>query len=281
VRTPDFWIEENPADLWGPFRRLDTALLERIMHGPIPEHPDVEVGVALARFAHEQFEGHGTGGADINQVQSVVLMRALKAVLARLGITGFAPPFRDFDTFYKHWKSVGASGSYQARRDILDEHFEPLHALLDEREAGSITSTLALPISPRRVTGWPRVDEEVSELRRHFEAASTQQDYSNVGNDCVALLEAISESAYDHERHSRPGEAEPPVASTKARLDRFVEVELAGSENAELRKLVRSAIEFAQAVKHRRSTVSRTEAGMAADAVILLANLLRRIEASR
>lgn len=285
MRTWDFWTEQPVADVWGgPSTSTEQVLNEQLVlditRGPIPPRSDIEVAVALARLTHEQFEGHGTGGANISQEESVILMRGLKTVLSRLGVTTFDPPFRDFATFYKHWRRIGASGSggWQARRDILDEHFDPLHALLDEREAGSITSTLATAISPRKVTGWPRVDEEVAELRRHFESASTQQDYSNVGNDCVAILEALSATVYVHDRHQRGDETEPPVASTKARLERFVEVELVGSDNAELRKLARAAIEFAQAVKHRRNTVSRTEAGIAADAVILLANMLRRIQ---
>lgn len=287
MRPWEFWTERSIADPWGgdatAQRILDEALLDRITKGPVVSQPDIEVAVALARFVHQQFEGYGTGGAEISQDQSILVMRALKAVSARLGITSFSPPFRDFDSFYKHWRTVGASGSggWQARRDILDEYFEPLHLLLDEREAGSIVSTLATAVSPHRVTGWPRVDEEVSELRRHFEAASSQQDHSNIGNDCVAILEAISETVYDHERHRRADEAEPPAANTKARLERFVEVELPGAANAELRKLARASIELAQAVKHRRVTVSRTEAGIAADAVILLANMLRRIQSSK
>lgn len=272
------------ADPWGCDERvervLDAQLLRSIAQGPLADLSDIEVAVALARFAHEEFEGYGTGGSDITQDESVLVVRALKAVLTRLGITAFNPPFRDFNTFYKHWRSEGASGpgGWQARRDILDKYFEPLQTLLDEREAGSIASTLAAAISPRKVTGWPRVDEEISELRRHFESASTQQDYSNVGNDCVAILEALSATVYNHSKHQRGEDPEPPVASTKVRLERYVEAELAGSENAELRKLARATIELAQAVKHRRDTVSRIEAGIAADAVILLANMLRRIQ---
>ncbi|MDI1288974.1 MAG: hypothetical protein PSX37_03360, partial [bacterium] len=262
-------------------RSLDEQLLQDIARGPVPQHPDIEVAVALARFAHEEFEGHGTSGARIDQEQSALVVRTLKALLGRLGVTTFDPPFRDFDTFYKYWRRVGATGTggWQARRDLLDEHFEPLHALLDEREAGSITSALATAISPHTVTGWPRVDEEISELRRHFGSASTQQDYSNVGNDCVAVLEALSAVAYVHARHAA-GDEEPPIASTKSRLDRAIEVDLEGGRNAELRKLARAAIDVAQAAKHRRETVTRTEAGIAADAVILLANILRRISAS-
>lgn len=287
MKAWEFWSERVVPDPWGgdgtATRVLDEQLLLNLTRGPIPGRSDIEVAVALARFAHEEFEGHGTGGAEISQEDSVLVMRALKAVLARLGVTTFSPPFRDFNTFYKHWRSVGAvgPGGWQARRDILDEYFDPLHNLLDEREAGSITSTLTTAISPHRVVGWPRVDEEMSELRRHFETAATRQDYSNVGNDVVAVLEALSATVYDHDRHGRAGEAKPPIASTKARLERFIEIELPGSENAEMRKLARASIELAQAVKHRRETATRLEAGIAADAVILLANMLRRIHGAR
>ena len=49
-----------------------------------------------------------------------------------------------------------------------------------------------------------------------------------------------------------------------------------GSANAELRSLARATIEFAQHVKHSPST--RLEAGIAADAVIQLAYLIRRLQ---
>lgn len=280
VKSWEFWAERADNDPWTSSTMLNEELLESVVKGTIPSHPDVELAVALARFTHQQFENYGTSGSELSPEQSILLMKALMAVLRRLGITGFTPPFRDFDSFYRHWKREGATGSYQARRDILHEVFEPLHVTLAEREAGSITSTLAVPVSPHKTTGWPLVDEEISELRRHFESASSQQDHSNIGNDCVAILEALSETVYNHARHGRSGEEEPPVASTKNRLDRFIEVEIPGKTNAELRKLTRAAIELAQAVKHRRATLARLEAGIAADSVILLANVLRRIQLS-
>jgi hypothetical protein len=74
-----------------------------------------------------------------------------------------------------------------------------------------------------------------------------------------------------------PGEPEEPaVAQTKQRLSRVVEDRLADPGNAEMRKLARAAIEAAQAVKHN-ATPDRLSAGLAADAVILVANLLRRL----
>ena len=67
------------------------------------------------------------------------------------------------------------------------------------------------------------------------------------------------------------------VGGTKIRLERYIEARLPGADNAEMRKLVRAAIELAEAVKHGRAP-DRTKAGVAADSVILLANMLRRLE---
>jgi hypothetical protein len=50
-----------------------------------------------------------------------------------------------------------------------------------------------------------------------------------------------------------------------------------GPDNAALRKLALAAIEYAQQVKHS-TTPTRREAGIAADAVIQLVNLLRRLD---
>lgn len=283
VRTWDFFLPSDPPvqDAFGlalgTEEQLDTDLLTRLQRSPDPQRSDLEVALALVRLSHEEFEAHGTHGSRRTDDESRLLMRTLHAILDRLGITTFDPPFRSFDTFYKYWRTNGGYGSWQARRDMLDEHFEPLRDELDEREARSLSGTLVDPISPRKTTGWASVDEELNEMRRHFTNAVTEQDYSNVGNDAVATLEALSRTVYSHAVHGAQGAPEPPVSNTKERLGCYVEVSLTGPENAELRKLVRSAIELAQATKHRRSG-DRRSAGVTADAVLLVANLLRRID---
>lgn len=141
----------------------------------------------------------------------------------------------------------------------------------------ALSSTLASAISPKGRTGWSRVDEEIAELKRHFALARTPQDYRNIGNDCVIVLEALSRQVYDSDLHLRDGEEEPPVAKTKTRIDRFIEDAAPGAENAALRKLAKAANDQAQAVKHRAAG-NRKEAGIAADSVVLLANILRRLD---
>lgn len=276
MRADDFWID-NPLE---GFRTLNREMIEAVLTGSLEGVPDVDAAVALTRLVHDEFESFGTGGnpyADerMDDDDAARALLALRQVLRRLRIE-FAPPFRDFRTFRQFWIREGAANSYQARRDILSRLFDGIHERLVELELASIESTLSNPISPRRTTGWPRIDEELAELRRHFGQARSEQDFRNVGNDCVIVLECLSATVYSTDRHLREGEAEPPVSNTKQRLERYVEVELEGAASAELRKLAKATIEFAQAVKHRGSG-SRRDAGIAADSVIQLVNIMRRI----
>lgn len=276
MRTQDFLVASPSAGPWDVAQHvLDEALIEQV-HAGIQPQSDIEVAVPLAHLVADELTAYGTsGGERLTSYEMRGAIAALRAVTSRLQVS-FEPEFRDFDTFKAHWKRRGAAGSYQKRRDMISQLFEPVHDQLAELQAGTLKSSLAVSVSPRPRTGWAKVDEELDELRRHFKAARSPQDYRNIGNDCVAVLERLSGEAYVPARHLKPGEEEPAVAKTKDRLDAVVAADLPGAENAPLRKLGRAAIELAQAVKHT-TTPDRRSAGMAADAVILLANLLRRL----
>jgi hypothetical protein len=281
LRPDDFFIEPDP-DLYLPDtqRRLDLDLLNRVRVGQREDHDDVEIAVALTRLLHDDLERFGTDSRnELSDEESRVGLRALRTVLDRLDLDDAEIPFRDYGTFYNYWIRKGAKGSWQARRDLLQEIFVPIEDRLAVLEDRSIASTLVDPITSHARTGWTAVDVEIGELRRHFQAARTPQDYRAVGLDCVAVTEALSAAAYDPDRHLRAGEEEPPVANTKQRLDRVIEDALPGSDNAALRKLGRAVIEMAQQIKHS-TTPTRREAGIGADAVIQLANFLQRLEES-
>jgi hypothetical protein len=233
----------------------------------------------LARLVHDELELFGTDGTEqLTNTQMRDALLTLRAVVDRLSIDGFEVPFRDFATFRTWWIRQGAAGSggWQARRNLLADIFEPLHDKLADLEQRALQSTLAQPVSAHGRTGWGAVDTEIGELRRHFQSARTDQDYRNVGNDCVAVTEALSRQVYDAARHLRDGETEPVVGKTKQRIERYIEDALPAPDNAPLRSLARSVIEVAQQIKHSTSP-TRLEAGIAADAVIQLANMLRRL----
>jgi hypothetical protein len=282
MRPDDFftqqWVWANPRaiDTLGTVPAFDHERVDRLRQRPLPDVDDLDAAIALAQLVHDDLQRFGTeGGQRLSDDDLGVALRALRAVLKRLGIT-FEVPFRSFSTFKTYWVRQGMSHSWRSRRDYLSSIFDPVHQRLVRLEEKRFEARLADPVSPRGRTGWVKVDNEIRELRRRFSTASTPQDYRAVGSHCVGVLEALSRTVYDPAKHLRPGEQEPPADKTKQRLGRYVEDAIPGTDQAELRGLITRAIEFAQQVKHRE-TPSRRDAGIAADTVIMLANILRRL----
>ena len=284
MRADDFFTERVNAEIpgwdmngepWTVITSFDEEFLDELRRKPAAGRDDLEVAIALAQLVHDELESYGTNGHQrLDEQQIALAIRALSAVLKRLGVQ-FELPYRNFSTFRTFWIRNDCGGSWQARRDLLDERFEPLHHRLMRLEETTLEA-LANPVSPRAETGWPVVDEEIKELRRRFQSSTTAQDYRAVGTHCVGVLDALSRTVYDPSRHLREGEMVPPPDKSKQRIGRYVEAALAGPKHEDLRALTNKAIEFAHHVKHS-PTPTRREAGIAADAVILLANILRRL----
>lgn len=272
-----------PDDLFatddGPFGgrpQLDTDLLRRLRDGPPQGESDLEAALALVGLLRAEYVAYGTdGGNALTDAEVRDLQRTTRSVLSRLGIA-LEVPWRDFSGFRSYWVSGGGYGSWQARRDMVAEVFDSVQDALEEIEHGT-RHDLVTSVTSHEALGWPRVDREIQQLRRAFQRARSPLECREVGLACVGVLEAVSEAAYDPAKHLYAGEEIPPVAKTKQRLTRVAE-HAVGSEgpSAELSKLIRAAIELGEAVKHSPHR-TRAEAGIAADAVFLVANMLRRL----
>lgn len=276
--SSDFF-EEDELSGWGGATResLNTTWLERLRQAPNPEHSDVDIAVALMDLVHNDLLLFGTSGSEsLSDEEMRAAIRTLRAVTTRCG-EPFKLPFRDHSTWKGYWLKNEGYGSWQARRELLSALFDEATARLEAMQDQSTASTLVDSISPHEKLGWPAVDTEIGELRRHFREGRTPQDYRGVGNDCVHVLEALSKQVYDPELDTPEGEEDPPVQKTKLRIERYIARRLPGADNKLLRALARTTIEVAQQVKHSNHP-TRTEAGIAADAVILLGNMLRRLD---
>lgn len=271
------FTDPDGVDPFGVPATLRTDLLTTLRSGPIPDDDDLATAIALTRLVHGELTAFGTDGNHRLSDQEIELaQRALRATLGRHSIT-LNLPWRDFNGFRSYWIQKDARGSWQARRDILASFFEPVFTELDRLEEAQFRGVLAEPASPHHKTGWPHVDEEIRELQRRFRTAATPQDYRDVGNRAVAVLEALSRTVYDPAKHLRDGETEPGVDKTNIRIGRYVEDSLGGADNEEVRGVAKKVSELAHKVKHR-PTPARRDAGIAADSVILLANILRRVD---
>jgi hypothetical protein len=266
-------------DPWGAGsakRRFDMAMMNELRRGPVPGKTDLEVTIALSELIDSELTAYGTGGGEeLDDKQIAAALSALRAACARLGVE-FEPPFRNFATFRTYWNKNDGYGSWQARREMVSALMDPILTTLIAMEDKTFDA-LAEPASPHSATGWPAVDEEVRELRRRFQTASTPQDYRALGTNCVGVLEALSRTVYRAEVHLRDGETEPPVDKTNMRIERYIEDTLPGPTNEDIRGLTKKAAALAHRVKHS-STATRRDAGISADTVILLANIIRRLD---
>jgi len=278
VKRDDFFAQTTERDAWGsPTVELRVDLLGQLLIGPVPGIEDLDVAIALTGLVWDELKACGTDGATrLDEEQIALAQRALKATLHRADIN-LDFPWRDFESFKTHWIEHGCSGSWRARRLFLEDFFGPVQQRLDRLEEAQFRALNAEAVSPHGRTGWQAVDVELTELRRRFRTAVTTQDYRDTGNRAVAVLGALSRTVYDPTVHVREGETELSSDKTKLRIARYVEDSLAGTYNQAIRGVVVKTIELAHDVKHSMEP-TRREAGIAADAVIMLANILRRVD---
>ena len=106
---------------------LDTDLLDSIRRGGDSARSDIELAAALARLVHNELEVYGTDGSQrTNDGEIRLAIRTLKVLLGRIGLSA-SVPFSDFGAFRSYWMANDGYGSWQARRDILNEVFERAH----------------------------------------------------------------------------------------------------------------------------------------------------------
>ena len=282
LRVEDLFTPDDSSSYWSmPEDTLRRDLLRRALVGTLPNVPDVDMAESLTRLARNELTTFGTSGerkiTDDEDIQLV--LRACAACCDRVGVSFPKLPFRDFTTFRRYWIAAGMSGSYAARRDYLNQLFDPVSEELDGIAVRSWADSLARPISPHGATGWGTIDAELEELRRRFKYARTAQDHCAIGAACVRILEMVADAAFDPDIHLPPDRLVPSRGQTKERFGWVLEHHLAGADCQLWRRYARSVIDIAQEVKHR-TTPDRMQAGVLSEAVIALAHMMRRITLS-
>jgi len=283
MRFDDFFEEvPEPIAAWalpGATKHVvKMGLVRDLAEGPISGDDDLASAIALTRVVRAEYEAFGTDDKMVilSEEEAREALRALRLVLQRQGVQ-FRPPWSDFSSFKAYWLAHDGYGSWQARRVMISEVFQPVLERLEASEEQSFANELVEAVSPHETLGWPGVDEYIEQLRLRFRSASTVVDYKDVGNRCVGVLEALSAKVYCPAVHCPPGKTPPPVDKTDVRIGAYIDHRLPGSSNEELRGLTKKASALAHKMKHS-PRADRTTSGITADAVILLANMLRRLE---
>lgn len=290
MKVDDLFNPLKEEDVFGfetvRFTDLKTDYVNSLAKAPQPDVDELELVKALLTVLRDDFVSYGTNGSDMRlDDQSVkVVMRAAKLVTKRNNLKEPVLPFRDFSGFGDYWRKEGMSGggSWSVRRSFIQDIFNPIIDTIEERQDEIYFSQLSTPVSEQPTIGdWVKLKDEITQLRNRFATAKTHQDFSAVGTACVRIIEGISRVAYKQDIHGDPADtSEPPVDKTNVRIGRVIEFGLDGRKNAELRALAKSSSEVAHKVKHA-TTPNALQAGIACDAIILLASIVQRIEQAK
>ncbi|MDQ3174168.1 MAG: hypothetical protein M3Q91_10740 [Acidobacteriota bacterium] len=210
-----------------------------------------------------------TGGpriADVNE-QYQTVFATLAAELARRRLDN-PITFGSLWDWYGRWSS-GDLPSYQSRRTFVSELINPL--------VNRIRTGRTEEAQP---TGWQRVDRTVGELRDRLASARNEEQFQAVGLLGRDTLISLAQAVYVRERHPPLDDVEPSNTDGKRMLEAYLSVELAGGANEEARRHARSALDFANAVQHRR-TASFRDAALCVEATTTVVNIIAIVAGRR
>lgn len=208
-----------------------------------------------------------TGKVQIDSVRAEYSSRreAIRSALTKRGIED-PVPFDDLWQWYRRWRT-GDLPTYQSRRDYLADLFQPL---LERIRRGPATPMKLASVEP---TGWAIVDRQVDQIRGMLETANAEELFQSVGLLCRETIISLAQAVYDPARHRSTDGKNPSETDAVKMFESYLESELRGSSNEELRVYARAAYKLAVSLQHRRTATSR-DALICAEATTTLVNFL-------
>jgi len=214
-----------------------------------------------------------TGGPRIASVNGQYQESRLR-IARGLGDRGLEDPnpYQDLWAWYGKWSS-GDLLTYASRRSYVNGVYGPLIGHLESRLTGSPT----IPLEP---TGWDRVDRTMDGVCSGLADCRSQEDFQAVGLRCREALISLAQAVYIPAVHGSLDGTPPGEADAKRMLEAFVEKELGGGANQELRACVRGTLKLAVALQHKRTAGFR-DAALCAEATRGVVNFIAIVSGKR
>lgn len=156
--------------------------------------------------------------------------------------------FHSLWEWHGRWSKPDLS-SYSSRRVFIGELINPLEEKIRSRK-------WALP----ELTGWPGVDQAISQIKNDLQAASNEMAYQTIGLKCRETLISLAQIVYDPSKHKLPDDIEVSNTDAKRMLDAYIATELRGKSNEEIRKFAKSVLDVANYLQHNRTATFRDAA---------------------
>jgi hypothetical protein len=238
----------------------DTAAPERDLIATLERMRDIMVAVS-------------TGGPRIDDVNPSYreLYNSADSELRTRGIPN-PIPFPDLWDWYGRWRS-GDLPSYQSRREFLADLYAPVFEQVRTHATGR-------PPVVHEVTGWPKVDRTVGELRRRLAEAETEEQFQAVGLLCREAMISLAQAVHDPAKHLPLDGKEPSETDAKRMLESYLAAELEGSSSEVARRHARASYDLAVELQHRRTAAFR-QAALCVEATSSLINVIAIVSGKR
>jgi hypothetical protein len=238
-----------------------VAATNDAFQGQIPEHiefasnsvvsPDtVETLVAQLICQRQLLVSVATGGSRIDEVNDYYRARRSRIKQA-LSVRGMEDPnpYNDLWDWYRYWREH--LPSYSDRRHHVRNLYD-----------GLITNLITLPPASvaREATGWERVDRALAKARTQLERSFHTEDFQQVGLLCREVLISLGQAIYDPNIHSSPDGTPPSDTDAHRMIDAYISSVLSGHSNENLRRNVKTALQLALELQHRRTAEFRNAA---------------------
>ncbi len=130
--------------------------------------------------------------------------------------------------------------------------------------------------------GWQRVDRTMDRIRELLTTVSTEEQFREVGVLCREGLISVAQAVFDERQHPPLPDDNTDVSASdvKRMIARYVASQCPGASSREVRKCVNSAVDLANKVTHRRTSVYR-DAALCAQATFNVIGLIAIISGKR
>lgn len=194
--------------------------------------------------------------------------RLLRSGLGRLGIE---PPFKWNSLWDWYGYYSGKLGSYAERRTYINGPADPaLDRLLHMQSPGVVAEWGAVPDT------WAAVNGRVEELRTRAGQAVSTDDLQDLGRRSREIIIAAVNLVFSEDMVPL-GDKVPKGADAKNRLEHIMNSLVPGTAHAELRKVMRTALELSHKVTHSEG-ITKVDGFAAAQAAVLVVRTLAIME---
>lgn len=174
-------------------------------------------------------------------------------------------PHADLSDWYGKWSS--SFPTFSQRRSYLNGLYDPLIKTLlsaDNHDQLSISVDLS---------EWQRIERSINEIRRRQTEAQSEEQFQSIGLLCRETIISLAQVVFDKSLHQSPDGTVIGETDAKRMLESYIQTECTGSSGTTLRKYMRSTIDLANELTHKRSATQK-DVSICVIATITLVNLI-------